>query len=337
VRGTKFRQTLGDWPTVKVEDARKRAATILGEIAAGKDPGTERKRAGLVKLTVRQALDQYIASRKGKLAERTVDTYLDDVAALMGDEMDSPIGDIDRDAFTALYEARSAASPSRANGGARVMRAVFNHLRRTQRDERGIPLLPDNPVDALKDDRAWIKVEGRSDRLYASQLPDWWRAVIAERDDVASYFITLILTGLRRTEAMVTRWEWVNLAEGVITIPAEFTKGKRTHTLPVGEWLKAHLTERKEVCETRESGPWVFPGHVHGRALVNPEKPRKRIVKRSGVMFTPHSLRRTFASIASESSRSTLICTKRRTFPRSCIVARVQSDIPTSRFRLVKR
>lgn len=300
VSGTLHRVTLGDWPTIKVEAARKLAMKELGKIAAGANPKTERKRKALVALTMREALTEYLAKREGKLADRTVSTYEDDVEALMGDDMETAVSEISRDVFTRRFAERSSVSPSRANGGARAVRAVFNHLRRAYKDDRGVPLLPDNPVAVLSDERTWNKVQGREDRLYTSQLEAWWKAATAERQDVASFFYVLLLTGLRRTEALALRWDWMNLNEGVVTIPAEFTKAKRAHVLPLGSWLKAHLAARREICETRESGPWAFPGHVTGAALVNPEKPRKRIVKRSAVAFTPHTLRRTFASVASE-------------------------------------
>jgi integrase len=298
--GELHRVTLGDWPTIKVERARKDALRALGEMASGRNPKTERKRKAVIELTVRQALDAYLAGRGTKLAERTVRTYEDDVTALMGTDMKTAVSDITRDVFKKRFDERSAASLSRANGGARVLRAVFNDLRRTYRDEKGVPLLPENPVAILSEKREWNKVEGRTDRIYASQIPAWWKAAAAERPDVASYFITLILTGQRRSEALAMRWDWLNLEEGILTIPAEFTKAKRQHELLLGTWLKTHLRARKEVCETRGTGPWVFPGHVTGARLVNPEKPRIRIAKRSGVAFTPHSLRRTFAGIASE-------------------------------------
>ena len=108
----------------------------------------------------------------------------------------------------------------------------------------------------------------------------------------------LILTGQRRGEIGLLRWHWIDEQKRVITLPAEFTKNRRSHTLPYGQMVADIL------AELPRTSSYVFPpAHEHlkgaGVTAVNGWSNLKRTFDRlldNMVPWTLHDLRRTFAT-----------------------------------------
>jgi integrase len=110
-------------------------------------------------------------------------------------------------------------------------------------------------------------------------------AVLALDNGLARDYLQLVLlTGLRRSEALGLKWEDVDLLGRTLTV--KDTKNHRDHTLPLPDYLAA-LLERMP-----RHGANVFEGSRGlGSAL-------EEVARRSGVPFCIHDLRRTFATIA---------------------------------------
>ena len=124
---------------------------------------------------------------------------------------------------------------------------------------------------------------------------------------VKDFCAFVLLTGCREQEAAKLKWEDVDLDIGSVTF--KHTKNHRTHTLPVGKWLKQLLIERKEGAIE----PYVFPANNKYGHLKNHRKSILSIRKLSGIEFTLHDLRRTFASIVNHQlSRSFSLYTIKR-------------------------
>ena len=90
------------------------------------------------------------------------------------------------------------------------------------------------------------------------------------------------------------------------------TKNKLNHELPLADWLFALLTERHASVK----GKYVFPARNSPRSETpigyysDPRAFISSVATKSGVEFTPHDLRRTFATIVNLMDIST-ITTKR--------------------------
>jgi integrase len=133
-----------------------------------------------------------------------------------------------------------------------------------------------------------------------SDLVKWYKAVAslngsrAERT-ARDIFLVALFTGLRKTEIMSLKWTDIDLRSRTLT--ARNTKNHRDHTLPVSDPLLRLLKVRK-----KESGEavHVFPGKGGRDHVRDIDDVRLRVVKESGVEFTIHDLRRTFATIAAE-------------------------------------
>src|SRR5262245_54753512 len=115
----------------------------------------------------------------------------------------------------------TALSPAEANREMRYLRALFVFAS-DYRDGNGEPVIPDNPVRRLSVKRLWNRVERRTRYIEPEQLRDWWNAVQSlknkpqypSREVRRDYLQLLLLTGLRRNEALCLRWEHVNLTRG---------------------------------------------------------------------------------------------------------------------------
>lgn len=112
-------------------------------------------------------------------------------------------------------------------------------------------------------------------------------------------FIELALnTGCRKTELLKTKWEDVDMTRGVLLLPAENTKTRRTRVIPLNQ--KAFVALDRLRCWQKQNGiqdaPWLFAksnGHRLTRILVPFQKAREK----AGIKdFTIHDLRHTFAS-----------------------------------------
>ena len=104
-----------------------------------------------------------------------------------------------------------------------------------------------------------------------------------------------ILTAARTGEVIGARWEEINLAERLWTIPAERMKAGKEHRVPLSAPALAILENLAKVRE----GEFVFPGGRHGRAISNMAMLMTlRRMKRDDL--TAHGFRSSFRDWAAE-------------------------------------
>ena len=188
-----------------------------------------------------------------------------------------------------------------------------------------------NPVTVLssKKRKAWFKVDRRRTLIKNSDLPAWHKAVVnLDNSIMTDYLLFLLFTGLRRQEAATLKWKQVDFKEGCFTIMD--TKNKHPHTLPLSDYLDKLLTTRQEglkielaeakaalakigtmtlrdqqtarnriaLAESRLASPYVFPGEGKTGYIVEPKRAIDAVTAATGVSFSCHDLRRTFATLA---------------------------------------
>lgn len=324
----RVRVMLKNTKLVSAEEARKEALSRLGEMAQGVDPNQverEKHRQAEEKLrkekqqsvTLQAVLDDYL--QKGKLKPRTVKTYHDLFRLYLADWLDRPATEITRDmvkhrhqdiasgkrqrqvfkkkADTKQGEIKKVEDSKRREGAAdncfRTLRAVLNYA---FEDEEGGTLYA-NPVAVLssRKRKAWYKVDRRRTLIKNSDLPAWNKAVEALDNPITRDFLLfLIHTGLRRNEAAGLRWDQVDFQEGCFTIPD--TKNGEPHTLPLSDYLINLMMQRK--TEAWPDNPYVFPSTGKSGYLQEPKRAIDAVTLATGITFTCHDLRRTFATIA---------------------------------------
>src|SRR3546814_604406 len=185
---------------VAAGEARKLARIRIGEMQQGVDPNVAKRQrkadAERSGMTLAQGLAIYLAERD-KLRPATKATYARDLRTTFGDYLDRPLVDLtpervrdrhkDRKSRPILAQARVehardrkriTASPSRADGAVRALRAVVNYLRA----ERDLDL----PDVARKINAAngWGKVARRRRALTGEALPVFVAAVRGLGDDL---------------------------------------------------------------------------------------------------------------------------------------------------------
>ncbi|MFA7186453.1 MAG: integrase family protein [Victivallales bacterium] len=292
IGGKVKRITIGQFGELTPEQARKQALKLAGDIATGGDPVAEKKRVKLLGTTLQEVFDDYLATRKD-LKPLTVSDMRKAFNQVFPDWLDKPITRI-TPAMVAQrhHEHGEQHSKARANLGMRYLRALFNFAISKYKDDEGRALIGENPVKALSETRAWYRVDRRSTVIKPHEIKPWFEAVLnLPSRDISDYFQVLILTGLRREEALSLKWSEIDLKARALTVLDP--KNRRDHTLPMGDHLFAIMTRRKAVSVSE----YVFADSA-GRRISNFRYALAAIEKASGVRFTPHDLRRTFATIA---------------------------------------
>lgn len=299
IHGKVRRKTLGRYGPLTVEQARKAAQKFLGEVAGGGDPVTAEKVEADRRVTLTEVFEAYLTVRKD-LKASTIHDYRRHLRESFPDWADRPIATISKDAIARRHQKLGERSPSRANNAMRVLRALFNFARGQYEDAEGNSLFPENPVDRLSHTRAWYRIERRRTLITKSQLPAWFEAVFALKEDpndeqgqtVADLLLLLLFTGLRRSEGMGLRWEAIDLKDRTLTVTE--TKNREPLTLPLSNFVTDTLTARAKSA----SSPFVFPGTGEYGHIQEPRPQMRKVIERSGVHFTLHDLRRTFVTIA---------------------------------------
>lgn len=291
--GDTIRRTLGPWPNLSIEKARKLAKIILGEIAQGIDRKAIARNSKAKTVTLSEAFEQFKQTRKS-LTERTKSDYEYSFKRLIPDWLKIPWVSITREMVLKRH-----AEVGKANGSAtanHLMRALGSVLRSSMKCYRapdGTMLVPECPTSILSDAHAWFPKNAKDTYIKPQQLKAWFDAVqLIANKGAADYLVLLILTGLRRSEAACLKWECVDLQNRTITI--EITKNKRKHVIPISDYLLTMLTRRKEDAKN----DFVFPGDGKTGHIVEIKKNVAAVEKSSGLKFTLHDLRRTFITIA---------------------------------------
>jgi len=311
VAGKTVRVTLGLHGSLTPEQARNEAKKRLGEMAKGVNLNQVDREAKVKGVTLGQAYEAYINSRT--LTENTRYDYAKAMEKGFADWQNKPIQSIKRDMIEARFNKLSENSLAQANQMFRFLRALLNFAKEKFTLGDGEPLIPSNPCDRLTALKKWHRLERRTSYIEPHQLKPWFEALIYRegsdtvRHTVKDFCAFILLTGCREQEAAKLKWEDVDLTAGSVTF--RHTKNHRTHTLPVGIWLKALLIARKNEAST----PYVFPANNKFGHLKNHRKSILAIRNQSGVEFTLHDLRRTFASIVNHQlSRSFSLYTIKR-------------------------
>lgn len=299
INGKSRRMTLGSAKSISVETARKQAAKLAGKIADGRDPVADRRREKAEGVSLKTAVEAYLRARHLKPRTRS------DVEAAMrslDDWMDRPVKAITGAMVERRHRELGERSPARANLTMRYLRAILNYAAHKWATDDGSPLIVFNPVVRLSQTRAWHRIEPRRVALKPHEIKPLWDTLDELASDpayphgflYASYFRTLLLTGLRRTEALKLEWRDVDLIERTLTV--RDPKNRKPLTLPIPNYLATLFAE----CQESGYGKRVFSDKSGEGIGVNLRFAIPYIEKRTGLHVRPHDLRRTFATIATE-------------------------------------
>lgn len=299
ITGKVRRITLGRYPSITTEQARKEAQKLIGKIVAGHDPHASKRQTKALGVTLGQAFAAFLEARKN-LKPKTVYDYRRVMDNTLLDWNTKPVVEITKDMVAKRHRKLGDNNgQAYANLSMRVLRAVMNFAAGQYEDAKGRTILPENPVKRLSQTRAWYKNNRRDSVIKAHQLPAWYLAVMSLQDGMSNkaetvrdFLLLLLFTGLRRQEAAQLQWENVDLRDRTLTITD--TKNNTPHTLPLSDFLVELLSRRKQAADSA----YVFPGTGVTGYLIEPKRQMEKVKQQSGVDFTIHDLRRTFITTA---------------------------------------
>ncbi len=299
VNGRVRRQTLGRFGVLTVEQARREAHKLLGEIAMGIDPVAERKTREANRVTLGQCFEEFKKTRT-QLSPTTLRDYNYHLKSHLGDWMTRPITEITKHMVLSRHRKISErGAKAQANSVFRTLRSVLNFAKHHYEDGKGQSILPYNPVEILGHNRAWNRVQSRKRVIKVHQLLPWYEAVEGLKSPenptshhvIADLLKLMLFTGLRSSEARGLRWVDVDMEDRTLTIPDP--KNHHTFVLPLSDVVFSILEERKALAVNG----YVFPGKNDKGHLVEPKRQMAHVIDKSGVDFRLHDLRRTYATV----------------------------------------
>ncbi|STX50457.1 phage integrase [Legionella busanensis] len=300
INGKVKRVTIGKYGNITAKEARKQAKSLLGSVAKGDDPIAEKKTKQVQAMTLQQVLKDYLKARKD-LKPRTLTDYHCVLHEVVPDWLNKPLTKITREMIAKRHaEHGKTNSKARANNAMRVLRALFNFAMYEYQTGDGQPIIVVNPVKYLSHTRGWFRVDRKQTVIKPHQLANWYKGLkqLVEGEDYRNallwhdYFLLLLFTGMRKTEAGSLRWCDIDLKAKTITL--QDTKNREVHTLPMSDFIYELLKRRSR----QKTSEFVFPANSKTGYIYEPKKAVLKVVELSGVPFTLHDLRRTFATIA---------------------------------------
>ena len=286
-RGKPVKVTIGPHGAVTPADARTRAAEIVSDARAGKDP-TARGRADTGAPTMRELgkrfLEEYVSSH---CKPSTAAEYGRSVALFIDPQIGKfRVADIQRSDIAALHHGMRD-TPYQANRTLGVLSKMFNLA-----ELWGLRPDGSNPCRHVKRFREEKRERFLSDAEYR-QLGEALKEV--ERDGsetpaAVAAIRLLMLTGCRLSEIQKLCWEHVHLDAGELRLPDTKTGAKTVH---LGEPAMAVLNG----IDRKDGNPWVIAGRKSGSHLTDLQHPWRRIRARAGLDDVRiHDLRHSFAS-----------------------------------------
>ena len=292
IGGKDRRVTLGRYPEITAEQARKLAMTHIGEIASGNNPIAAKATAEVRAKTLREVIADYLDM--GTVKASTAKDLQGTLGIHCAAWMNKPVTKITRDMVAKLH-ARIGKEPNPKTGGtkmatankvARYLKALLNFTQEQYRTGDDLPIIASNPVAILK--KRMYKVQRRTGHLEPHQIKAWWQATGHLQDSARDYLRTMLLTGLRSSEAIGLLWSDVDLEGGTFTV--RDTKNRTDHTLPMGAWLTGMIAARPHHNEFVFSSERGRPTNRRGGI--------DKAAELSGLDIQKHDLRRTFLTVA---------------------------------------
>ena len=285
--GRSKRVTLGKYPNLTPEVARKNATAMIARIKKGQPPvPPEPAPIPTVADLAERYQREYVEMHCKPI---TVSHYWlmlrKHIVPALGERLVAEVEHKDILSFhTGLHH-----MPTVANRAADILVAMFNLA-----DAWGWRPSGSNPCRGVP--RFKIEKHERfltREELY--RLGEALRTAPAERlasTHAAAAIRLLVLTGCRRNEILGLRWDDLNFDTGEMRLPDSKTGARMVP-------LSAAAADVLKGLARTPGNPWVFPGRKKGTRLVNVNDSWDRVRRRAGLDGVRlHDLRHTFASRA---------------------------------------
>jgi len=316
----KRRLTLGTYPAMTLKEARSTFREARDLIDKGIDPIEHQKelehkeeeeqqrlekaaKKEAQKLTVGSLADEYLEkwSKPRKRSWKEDQRILDhDILPEWKNRKAETI--TRRDVIAILDKIVDRGAPIAANRTFALIRKMFNFA-------IGRGILDNSPCTGIQAPAA----ENRRDRvLNQDEIRNFWKgldnAFMADNTKLALKL--QLVTAQRNGEIINSVWNEFDVDNGWWVIPAEKSKNKLTHRVPLPPLALKILEQAKFLAA---DSPWVFPSPRGNKPMTETamgHAVRRNLANWEIASFTPHDLRRTAASHMTSFGISRLVVSK---------------------------
>lgn len=289
------RITLGRYPDMTIEQARRKALEALHDIAEGKNPA-DRIREAKLEMTLNDLFQEYMERRAA--FNRRPDKPKDTFRLYLSDWSKRKLSSIKHEEVDRLHKkiGRNNGQVT-ANIVLKLLHVMFNKAINEWRIWKG-----ENPAHGI----AKFPEQSRDRFLQSDELPRFFKSLAEEENKtIRDYVLISLLTGARRSNVLSMKWPDINFDRQEWRIPE--TKNGMPQTVTLSPEALEILHNR---IATKDS-EFVFPGTGKSGHLEEPKKGWKRILERAGIEdLRIHDLRRTLGSWQAKTGASLAIIGK---------------------------
>jgi integrase len=294
--GKRCKLSLGPYPAKGLADARNEALALTLAVKEGKDPLAQ-KRARATAETFEQLAREYMREHERKYAKGGWRSgWTNEVWRLLNADILPMIGDYRAEALT-KWHVRNVVETVAERGAYVTADHVLGLIRAIYNWAAGTGRLEVNPTFGMKKRNAG---RPRHRILSDHEIRTLWRTLDAGSglsSEIRDALKLQLLLGLRRSEVLEASRSEVHLEYGIWTIPAERTKSRREHALPLPALAVSILTS---AIGRNGKSPWLFPSPVAANAAVRPRSASRALLRMRDdiglVGVGTHDLRRTLAT-----------------------------------------
>lgn len=282
------RTTIGRYPTISLQEARKAAKVLLAEKTLGKftTPPINFEEAHKLFLSAHFP-DNYPKPRTKLETTRLLKKHF------LPTFRHAKLTDIQPRDVSQIID-RLQSTPSEARHAFAAIRQFFNWAATRE-------YVPSSPCERL---RPPGRAVARDRVVSDDELKLILAHAYAEDSIFNSILLLLLLTGQRRNEIASLQSNWIDFKTKTITLPAQITKNKRPHTFPFEKMsetiLKTALgkAEKRASEDAEQRGPFLlFPAKGKKTPFAGWSKAKPDFDKGCPIThWTLHDLRRTCAT-----------------------------------------
>lgn len=285
VRSERVSIKLGTWPVVNAEMARARCIHWLQHnrdtytVNSGNAPSRAVNQP-IPSPTLQEVYDQYIKAKQ--LRPASVATYSKTLRLYLSEYTAKPLTGFTSQLVRKIYAGlKNKISVAKANSAVTLLKAIWRWWGATQEVE-----LPD-VFTALTASGEKQRTRAKDDVLIDSQLRDLGKALAKVRTEKRLFTMVGLYTGLRLSELLKLTPSCIDFKNRIFSLRE--TKNGRPHTLPISRELEPML---KQLCTGKSENTPLFPAQAKNWCSA--------IAQVTGITFSAHTLRRTFASQAAK-------------------------------------
>ena len=296
---------LGSLNLVPLAAARDIAVECRRQVLSGLDPLEERGRVKRVRqleqarsITFQEAAEQCIASKKpewknAKHAQQwsnTLNAYAFPVFGTLS------VSDLDTDLVLKAIEPIWISKAETASRVRQRIETVWDWARARKYVEGENPARLRGHLDKILAKTAKVKRVKHHAAVPYKQIANFMAKLRSRKGSSALAMEFMILTAARTGEVRGARWQEIDLATKVWTIPADRMKAGKEHRVPLCDRALQILNSMKS---NRNPDEFVFPGWKAGTGLS--DGAMLALLRKMDVgPYTPHGFRSTFRDWAAE-------------------------------------